>query len=70
VLPLKANPNSILQEREMNFRFLIVSFFPFFLFWGNLALGHDLTNIQFRPPSPASLDWEERIYIDFDWQTE
>jgi hypothetical protein len=54
----------------MNFRFVIVSFFPFFLFWGNLALGHDLTNIQFRPPSPASLDWEERIYIDFDWQTE
>lgn len=34
------------------------------------AMAHDITNIQFSPPSPASLDWDEMVTITFDYQTE
>jgi len=37
---------------------------------GSHLLGNELTNIQFSPASPASIDWEEQVVITFDYQTE
>lgn len=34
------------------------------------AMAHNITNVQFSPTSPASLDWEEMVTITFDFQTE
>jgi len=42
----------------------------FILFLSTVVLSHDITNIVFNPTSPASLDWDEDVYITFDYQTE
>ncbi len=48
-------------------------------FWGFILAGtiqtfcfatNSITNIQFNPPSPASLDWNEVVSITYSYETD